>query len=504
MLILAARAYLRAMTSPDPRTPVIVGVHQHSYRDGDNEPIAMMAEMAEAALADCGGDLRSHVQSIRAIKGIWPYVDPGRLVAERLGLDGVETAVTQIGGNEVYDAVNRTCEDIAAGRLDAAVVCAAEALRTRRRDHGAGKTTAYLRERDGAAADIEYGKPGGGRPTDQERDVGIGTAVAFYAAVETAMRHRRGESVDDHRARIGELWARASQVAATNPDAWIPEAKSADEIATASDRNRMVNSPYPKLMTANINVDQAAAVVICSAEVAAQAGVPTDRWVFPLAGTGAADADVMSRRRHVDHSPAMSIAGNRALELAGTAIADVGLVDLYSCFPSAVQLAQEVLGLDPDRPFTLTGGLTFSGGPLNSYCMHALVRAVDLIRDTDEDTAFLSGNGGYFSKHSFMVLADSARQPYVNERVDVSADLDERPAATVVPDSGIVDTYTVTYGRDGSPAAAAIAVIDDADARTWVRSTDAATIDALLSGDRVGATVQVTDGEVPTGVLVDS
>lgn len=490
------------MTSPDPRTPVIVGVHQHSYRDGDNEPVAMMAEMAEAALADTGGDVRSRLQSVRAIKGIWPYVDPGRLVAERLGLEGVETAVTQIGGNEVYDAVNRTCEDISAGRLDAAIVCAAEALRTRRRDHGAGKTTEYLAERDGAAADVEYGKPGGGRPTDQERDVGIGTAVAFYAAVETAMRHRRGESLEAHRRRVAELWARASQVAATNPDAWIAEAKTADEIGTPSDTNRMVNSPYPKLMTSNINVDQAAAVVICSAELAAQAGVPRDRWVFPLAGTGAADAEQMSRRRHVDHSPAMSTAGNRALELAGTDIADVGLIDLYSCFPSAVQLAQEVLGLDPGRQFTLTGGLTFSGGPLNSYCMHALVRAVDLIRETDEDTAFISGNGGYFSKHSFMVLADSPRQAYVNERVDMSGQLDERPVAAVVPDHGAVDTYTVTYGRDGSPDAAAIAVIDETEARTWVRATDGATIDALLSGDRVGATVSVTDEEVPTGVLV--
>ena len=323
------------MTSPDPRTPVIVGVHQHSYRDGDNEPIAMMAEMVEAALADSGGDLRRRVQSVRAIKGIWPYVDPARLVADRLGLSGVETAVTQIGGNEVYDAVNRTCEDVATGRLDVAVVCAAEALRTRRRDHGAGRTTEYLPEREGAAADVEYGKPGGGRPTDQERDVGIGTAVAFYAAVETAMRHRRGETPEQHRKRIAELWARASQVAATNPDAWIGEAKTPAEIGTASDGNRMVNSPYPKLMTANINVDQAAAVVVCSAEAAAAAGVPRDRWVFPLAGTGAADADVMSRRRHVDQSPAMSIAGNRALELAGADIADVGLIDLYSCFPSS-------------------------------------------------------------------------------------------------------------------------------------------------------------------------
>ena len=39
-----------------------------------------------------------------------------------------------------------------------------------------------------------------------------------------------------------------------------------------STSNRPVASPYPKLMTSNLNVDQGGAVVMCSADVAEQAG----------------------------------------------------------------------------------------------------------------------------------------------------------------------------------------------------------------------------------------
>jgi acetyl-CoA C-acetyltransferase len=37
-------------------------------------------------------------------------------------------------------------------------------------------------------------------------------------------------------------------------------------------------------------------------------------------------------------------------------------VDLYSCFPSAVQIAAAEIGCPTQRDLTVTGGLTFAGG----------------------------------------------------------------------------------------------------------------------------------------------
>src|SRR5690606_21625753 len=196
--------------------------------------------------------------------------------------------------------------------------------------------------------------------------------VHFYAMAETAIRHRNGESVDDHRHRIASMWAAASEVAAANPDAWLRTAHDADAIATESPTNRPVSSPYPKLMTANLDVDQGGAVLLCSAAAAEAAGVPRDRWVFPLAGTGAADHWLVTNRWAFDESPAMRLAGRRATELAGAGPDDCALLDLYSCFPAAVQVAQRELAIDFGRPFTITGGLTFAAGPLNCYCILAL------------------------------------------------------------------------------------------------------------------------------------
>ncbi|NED60884.1 hypothetical protein G3I15_08115, partial [Streptomyces sp. SID10244] len=95
-----------------------------------------------------------------------------------------------------------------------------------------------------------------------------------------------------------------------------------------------------------------------SVEAAERAGIARDRWVFIHSAADAHDTYDITERGALDASPAIRIAGRRALELAGIGIDDVGIVDLYSCFPSAVQVAAAELGLsleDADRPLTVTG-----------------------------------------------------------------------------------------------------------------------------------------------------
>ena len=115
----------------------------------------------------------------------------------------------------------------------------------------------------------------------------------------------------------------------------------------------MISWPYTKLMNSNNMVDQGAALILTSVEAATRLGIPTDRWVFPYAGTDAHDTYSISERAELHRSPAIRIGGARALELAGLGIDDMDHVDLYSCFPSAVQVAATELGLpvdDPARP----------------------------------------------------------------------------------------------------------------------------------------------------------
>jgi len=469
----------------DPRTPVIVGAGQINDREYGSEPIDLMVRSCEAALADAGAPgLRDHIEAVRVVWGVWPYHDPGRLVAERLGRPDAVTTKTTSGGNQVYDLLVDTAARIASGDLEVAVVCAAESMRTRRADHARGIESEYLAERDGAAPDVVLGSelPLSGAA---EEAIGAHHPTRFYAMAETALRHRLGEDHDAHLRRIAGLWSRASAVAAANPHAWLRNELSADEIMTVTDRNRPIAAPYPKLMTSNLNVDQGGAVVVCSAAAAEAAGVPRDRWVFPWSGSGAADHWYPTNRWAFDESPAMRFVGRDVLALAGLTVDDCALIDLYSCFPVAVQVAQREMGVSPERDFTITGGLTFAAGPLNCYCILPLTRSIELLRDAPGQRALLTGNGGYFTKHSAVVLsAEPSPHGFRSSHPQAEVDaLPARPTPTSTVSSGAVETYTVTFDRDMRPDRAILAVLDADGQRHWADSTDAETLDELLSVD---------------------
>jgi acetyl-CoA C-acetyltransferase len=473
------------VTDIDPRTPVIVGAGQLSERQHGSEPVELMTRCTEAALDDAGGSgLRDHIDAIRVVWGVWPYRDPGRLVAARIGAGDVRTTVTTVGGNQVYELAIDTARRIAAGELDMAVIAAAETLRTRRADRARGTDTAYLPEPTDAAPDEVFGAT---TPlnTDVERAIGVETVARFYAMAETALRHRLGEDVDEHRQRVAALWASASEVAAANPHAWTRRALTPEEIATESPSNRPVASPYPKLMTSNLNVDQGGAVIMCSAAAADAAGVPRDRWVFPWSGAAAADHWYPTNRWAFDESPAMRLTGASVLQLAGIGIDDCALLDLYSCFPVAVQVAQREIGVDPARAFTITGGLTFAAGPLNCYCILPLTRAIDLLRATPRERALLTGNGGSFTKHSALILSgEPAPGGFRTGSPQTDVDpLPSRPTPTEPATAATLETYTVTYDREMLPERAILACLDRSGGRHWAETTDAATMATLLAED---------------------
>jgi acetyl-CoA C-acetyltransferase len=295
--------------------------------------------------------------------------------------------------------------------------------------------------------------------------------------------------------RIADLWSRASEVAAANPNAWSRTPLAAATIAAESESNRPVASPYPKLMTSNLNVDQGGAIVMCSVAAADASGIARDRWVFPWSGVGVADEWHATNRWAFDESPGMRVSGTRTLELAGLSHDDCALIDLYSCFPVAVQLAQRELGIDPARDFTITGGLTFAAGPLNCYCILPLTRAVRLLRAAPDQRALLTGNGGVFTKHSALVLAAT---PSSNGfmTIDAQSEVDglpSRPSPTGPPTDATLETYTVTFDREMRPERAVMACLDGGGSRHWAESSDAETMAELLAADCCERPVTIDD-----------
>jgi acetyl-CoA C-acetyltransferase len=262
----------------------------------------------------------------------------------------------------------------------------------------------------------------------------------------------------------------------------------------------MISWPYPNLMNSNNMVDQAAVLILTSVEKARYLQIPSDRWVFPYAGTDARDTYEISERDTFDGSPAIRIAGRRALELAGTDIADVEFVDVYSCFPSAVQVAARELGLplgDPSRPLTVTGGLTFAGGPWNNYVSHSIATLAEQLVAEPGKKGLITANGGYLTKHSFGVYGT---EPPTHEFrwADVQSEVDAEPTRAVEVEwsgTGTVETWTTPFSREGTAEKAFLAVRTPDDARTLAVLTDPSEAEASTREDIAGAKVQVnSDG----------
>ncbi len=485
------RAFYGDPMTIDPRTPVVVGVAQAKQRPEDPaqalEPVALMEQVVREAAADAGAPgLLAELDYIGVVSGAWRYSDPARLIAERVGSPSARTALSAAGGNTPQSYVNSLAARIAAGELDCAVVVGAETIWSRRRQRRAGIEVTVTAQ-TGVEPDEHFGHEVD-MSTKFEESRGMEAPVNFYPVFESAIRAARGETIEQHRDRVSALWSRFNQVAVANPYAWFQTPMSATEIREPSPSNRMVGFPYTKAMNSNWDLDQGAAVLVCSAGAAEAAGVPRDRWVFPWAGTDAHDTYFVSHRRDLHSSPAITEAGRRVYELAGVGPGDLAHVDLYSCFPSAVQVAAESLGLGFDRQLTETGGLTFAGGPLNNYVTHSIATMISRLRTDAGTVGLVSANGGFLTKHAIGIY--STEPPATPYRTDnVQAVVDQVPAHTV--DEGYqgpvtIEAYTVMHGHDGSPEVGLCALTTPAGARTWGRVTDLVAAAAMTREEAIG------------------
>ncbi|MEZ0364447.1 acetyl-CoA acetyltransferase [Mycobacterium sp. pUA109] len=479
----------------DPRTPVLIGYGQLNQREerADLEPVALMAAAAREA---AGARVLTAVDSIRVVNVLSArYRDAGRLLGEHIGADNPSTRYSGVGGNVPQSLVNQACLDIWHGRAGVVLVAGAETWRTRTRLRARGGRLVWTQQDESVPLAETNGDnvPMSGPAEDRIR---LDRPAYVYPLFEQALRLAAGASIEEHRTRIGELWARFNAVAVRNPHAWIREPVTAAEICQPGPTNRMISWPYTKLMNSNNMVDQGAALILTSVQRAKELQIPTERWVFPQAGTDAHDTYAVAERAELHRSPAIRIGGARVLELAGVGIDDLDYVDLYSCFPSAVQVAATELGLptdDPGRPLTVTGGLTFAGGPWSNYVSHSIATLAELLVANPGRRGLISANGGYLTKHSFCVYGtEPPTSGFRWEDVQDAVDREPtRPAAAQWQGVGTVESWTTPYNRDGQPEKAFVAVRTPAGSRAFALITDPAAAALTVRDDIGGAAVTV-------------
>jgi acetyl-CoA C-acetyltransferase len=493
-------------TAIDPRTPVLVGVG--TCLD-DVEAVELMARAALAAGADSGAPtLLQAVDRIAVTRGTWTYTDPGRIVAERIGATVAQTYLVDLGIPQ-QTPINEALGAIAAGEVDAVVVTGAEAKARAARAAKASRSADaagiadMFRRRSAGDSDAEEIDQHGAQPdvhqipeaeiiAPAELEAGLWAPVEQYALMESALRAAEGVSVAEHQRAVAELCARFNEVAQHNPEAAFASPMDADALATLGPHNRPLAFPYGRWHVSQWTVDQGAALLLSSAEAAARHGVPRDRWVFPLVGLESSFALSLTRRRHLHRWPAMGLLGAAAAERIGRPLAECAHAEIYSCFPLAVRVQQRELHLPIDGTPTVTGGMTFAGGPFNSFVLQATAAMARRLRE-DGGLGLVTTVSGMITKPGLAVwsatpdgraalVADlKAEAAAVTETVDVRSDHHG---------SAVVAAVTVTY--DGFEPKEVIAVVDTPDgARAIAKTTEPDVLTRATTDELVGSPVEV-------------
>ncbi|MEM9465928.1 MAG: hypothetical protein AAGA90_11175 [Actinomycetota bacterium] len=477
-----------------PRTPVLVGRSQIVGPAPDvDEPLTVDRLMTDAAIAalDDAGISASELDLVGVVTGLFRHPNIGQAVARSIGAPDAHTVLTTWGGNTPIAFVGDLGDRVASGEIDVALVLGGEVNATRDAVRRAGGHAPHPTD-DGDHDEPEtWGAPlVMADPVDRDR--GGDLPINTYAVFESALRAAAGQSLDTSRDEAARLWAGYAAAAAVNPDLATHEPMTAEEIRTPTATNRMVSWPYTKAMCANNRVDHAGALVLTCHEVADRLGVPADRRVYVHDLVTASDTDTFLTRRAIDEVPALD-AATADLRARWSPSDRITHVDLYGCFPSIVRYTAAGLGLDPERPLTVSGGLGFMGAPLNFAAGQSLIAIVRTLRDDPGSFGLVQGKGGHAAKHAFGVFSTVPPDTETRTRSLPDAAPDRPRADADASGPATIDGITVEYGRDGAHRAVAICRFDDG-ARLWATSDDPAVFEAATTRELVGESVTVTDG----------
>jgi acetyl-CoA C-acetyltransferase len=482
------------MDELSPNTPVLAGIGIVGQKLEDwtaaKEPVDLMIDAARVAIVDAGApDIAADIGQVFVPRGLWHYPDPARLVADAVGAKDATSVLVEIGVLQ-QTALGEACRLIASGERAVTLVVGGEAKYRGLRAQIAG-TEAPEREQQGEP-DITM-TPAAELYLDAEVNSGLGyMPVNYYAIMESAFRASQGWSVEESRDRLAQMYSRFSDIASDNPHAWKPGHVAAATIRDPGPKNPMLAFPYTKLHNTSWNVDQASALLFCSAAHAEALGIPRDQWIFPLASAECGHMLSVAQRRELHRVPGAQAAAQAMFEATGTKPGELDLVELYSCFPVAVESYAAEIGVDLNRDLTVTGGMAFAGGPLNNYVLQSTCRMVELLREGREGAGMVTSVSGLLTKQGIGLWGTQPGQrPFQIIDVTETVARDNPPLDVVESYDGVASVvgYTVMY-QLGEPHRA-VAMVDTPEGqRAVVYNDEARVMQAMESAEYCGRSVQ--------------
>ncbi len=464
-------------------TPVLVGCSQYLGEKGSGGPnfLDILKSASIKALEDCNSEISvtEHLDAISVIRFVadtpnrstataasWGYPNMPRSLGNSLGITVPHEIYTTTGGNSPQLVLNEICNRIKNGQLECALLAGGEALDT-------------LISRMKMGLDTDWSDDPGGKPESigSDRDLGsefeqrhgVFDPSAVYPLFANSIRGNEGKSSKEHMDDIGRLFSRFSEVASNNKYAWFKTHRSLDEIVEVAPENRMIGFPYTKYMNSIMRVNQSAALVVTSAKKARELGIPESKWIFMHAGACLNDIWNITDRRNLHSSPAIKKCSEAVFEVSNLSQVDISFFDLYSCFPSAVQIARKEIGIPEkdSRDLTVTGGLPYYGGPGSAYVVNSVASMMTKLRNNPGKFGMVTANGWFLTKHGTGIFSSTPFLGEWNQIIDSSSlqkgiDNEEHPEFLEEANGkGFIETYTVLNSREGPSKAIIIGRLED-------------------------------------------
>jgi len=184
--------------------------------------------------------------------------------------------------------------------------------------------------------------------------------------------------------------------------------------------------------------------------------------------------------------------------MAGLGMDDIDAFDLYSCFPSAVEIAGLEMGiaLDDPRGLTVTGGLAYFGGPGNNYVTHSIAEMMNRVRARPGSKGMVTANGNYVTKQSAGIYSTEPPAATFAPRDPASyqgtIDADRGPVVTKTANgTARIETYTVMHDRKGPSFAILFGCLDDGSRFIANTPDDPSLLADMVARDYLGAAGRV-------------
>ena len=461
------------------KKPVVIGLgitqQKGSYAELD-EALFLMEKVAMQAINDCGNSkIKDFIDVIDIPKGFWRYRDPGKWIAEKNNFSNAKTSVNKIGVLQQH-LINNTCNKIIKGEIRAGLILGGE---SRAKMIAALKEGIEYKEMELSTNPDQYVKAKDDLYGEGEAEALGLMAVGYYAVMESAMRKSKSLTLKEHEDYLGSMYAEFSEIASKNQYAASDKSISKDQIMLANSDNKPMAYPYNKYHCTSWNVSQASAILICEEGLADQLNISKQKRIYPMASSETNHMIALIQRPSLISSAGLKLASEKINEVVDKHSINLNLIDLYSCFPVAVQQFENVLNLNTKTSRTITGAMPFAGGPLNNYMLHATVQALLKLR-SQSGHSLITGVSGMMTKQSFCLWSSEYQMPFYHADVTKKAQQLDKPIpiSNAKHGNGIVIGYTVLY--EGTKPTLGVFYIEDSQGeRKVVTSEDKAVITSM-------------------------